>query len=327
MADLMQDKVAKYFKHILEDYVFIEFTPDYISKAVHGGKDSIAFMTGVPIPVRKETVEIFARDEGLKFDDIAESMTYVMGADMNFKHRDKYIQYMRLYNPKILNYIIREGLDYAEKEELEKAALHLRAALVIDPDSLDAIYNYGRACRHLYAKSEDPEFIKDFKAEATLILEMTTEKHPKFAQAYYFLGYQYINAGLYIKAQLTWDKFLARSRHRQDKAEIRQRLKQIERPILFERGYTAIERGKWQEGISILEPLRDVDPAWWNLFFFLGVGYRRTGRIEEAIELFKRVLAIKPSQQQTMIELTGCYEALGDKVNAEKYRKKAELVK
>jgi tetratricopeptide (TPR) repeat protein len=209
---------------------------------------------------------------------------------------------------------------------LETAALHLRAAMVIEPDWLDAVYNYGRACRHLYAKSEDPEFIKDFKAEATWALEYTTEKHPNFAQAYYFLGYQYINAGLYIKAQLIWERFLKLSKHRKDKGEIKLRLKQIQRPVQFEKGYSAIERGKWKEGIGLLEPMLKVDPEWWNLFFFLGVGYSRTGRTPEAIDLFKRVLQIKPSQELAMRELADCYETVGDTSNAEKYRNKADLV-
>ena len=317
----MQDKVAKYFKHFLDDFVFVEFTENYIKKS---GK--IDFMKGIPVPVRKEAVEAFLRDEGLKFDNIAEGMIHVIGADMNFKYREKYIEFMTAFNFKILKSIIKQGLDLAEEEELEKAAIHLRAALVIDPDNLDAIYNYARACRHLYSKSDDPEFVKDFKAEATWAFEATTEKHPGFAQAYYFLGFQYANANLYIKAQLAWREFLRISKHFKDKSEIRAKLKQIERPVRFEQGYTAIERGKWNEGIGILEGLLGIDPDWWNLYFFLGVGYSRTERIPEAIDMFKKVLAVKPSQQQTMLELAHCYELVGDKENANKFKNKAELV-
>jgi len=317
----MQDKVGKYFKHVLDEFIFIEFNEGYIKKS---GK--IDFMRGVPVPVRKEAAEAFIRAEGLKFDNVAEGMVFVIGADINFKYREKYIEFMKVFNFKILKSVIKQGLDFAEQEQLEKAAIHLRAALVIEEDNLDAIYNYGRVCRHMYAKSEDPEYVMDFKAEATWALEMTVEKHPSFAQAYYFLGYQYINAGLYIKAQIVWNQFLRYSKHFKDKSEIRQRLKRIEKPVLFEKGYTAIERGRWTEGIAILESLLGTDPDWWNLYFFLGVGYSRTNRMPEAIEMFKKVLAVKPSQHQTMLELANCYEQVGDKVNAKKYKDKAELV-
>jgi len=317
----MQDKIGKYFKHYLDDFVFIEFTENYITKS---GK--IDFMKGVPVPVGKEAVEAFVHDEGLKFDNIAGGMIYVIGVDMNFKYRDKYIEFMKVFNFKILKSIIKQGLDLAEEEKLEEAAIHLRAALVIEPDNLDAIYNYGRVCRHLYAKSEDAEFIMDFKAEATWALEMTVEKHPNFAQAYYFLGFQYANANLYIKAQLVWQQFLRYSKHFGDKKEIRAKLKYIEKFVRFEQGYTAIERGHWQEGIALLEPIQNEVPDWWNLYFFLGVGYSRMNRTPEAIEMFKKVLAVKPSQHQTMLELAFCYEQVGDKQNADKYRKKAELV-
>ncbi|MEI8216621.1 MAG: tetratricopeptide repeat protein [Eubacteriales bacterium] len=317
----MQDKVFKYFKQVLEDYAFIEFTSEYIKKS---GK--INFMQGIPVPVKKEDLAKFADEGEFKFDVFAEAMVHIMGSDINFKYNDKYIQYMKVFNPKILNFIIKEGLDSAEEDLIMRAAIHLRAALVMDPDSLDAVYNYARACRHLYEKSEDPEYVADFKAEATLYFEYTVERHPGFAQAYYFLGYAYINANLYVKAQMTWDKFMRLSRNRKDKAEIKQRLLQIKRLVNFERGYTAVLAGKWKDGLFYLEPLADYDPNWWNLFFFLGVAYSRTGNTREALELFKRVIEIKPSQAQAMAEMAVCYEDLGEKEMALKYRKKAELV-
>ena len=317
----MQDKVSKYFKPILEDYVFIEFSSEYIQKA-----GRIPFMQGVPVPVKKENIEKFSDESGFKFEAFAEAMVYIMGSDLFFKHNDNYIKYMTEYNPKIRSYVIKEGLDSAEREELMRAAIHLRAALLIDPKSLDANYNYARACRHLYEKSEDPDFIKDFKAEATLYFEHTVEKHPEFAQAYYFLGFQYANAALYIKAQITWEKFLRKSKIRKDKAEVKQKLIQIQRLVEFEKGYTAILAGKWKEGIGYLEPLVGSDPNWWNLFFFLGVGYSRVGKYNEALGLFKRVLEIKPSQVQNLAELALCYEKLGNKELAAKYKNKAELV-
>lgn len=317
----MQDKVFKYFKPILEEYAFIEFTSEYIKKS---GK--INFMQGIPIPVKKIDLEKFSDEGEFKFETFAEAMVYVIGCDINFKYNDKYIEYMKVFNPKILNFVIKEGLDSAEEEKIMRAAIHLRAALVIDQDSLDAVYNYARACRHLYEKSEDPEYITDFKAEATLFFEYTVERHPGFAQAYYFLGYAYINAKLYIKAQMTWDIFIRLSKNGKDKKEIKQRLVQIKRLVHFERGYTAVLAGNWKDGIYYLEPLSGFDQNWWNLFFFLGVAYSRTGKTKEALNLFKRVIEIKPSQAQATAEMAICYEELGDKELALKYKKKAELL-
>jgi len=317
----MQDKVEKYFKHFLDRYVFIELSPDYISRA-----GNINFLTGVKLPIKKEDEEAFGKEVLYKFNNFAEAMVFVLGADMHGRYGDKYIQFMTLHNPKIRNFVVREGLDYAEKDELDIAAIHLRAALVIDPEWLDANYNYARVCMHLYQKSEDPVFITDFKAESTKYFEITAEKHPKFAQSFYFLGFQYFNANLYIKAKITWEKFLKISKNGKDKKEIRTRLSQLEKWVSFEQGYTAIDRGKFKEGISILEALYAKYPDMANLYFFLGKGYKETGRLPEAIIMFKKVLEVIPSQVLSMALLADCYDALGDKQNSEKYRNKAALI-
>ena len=47
-----------------------------------------------------------------------------------------------------------------------------------------------------------------FKAESLEAFEIATIKNPQLAEAFYFLGYSYVNLGLYIKAKLTWDEFM-----------------------------------------------------------------------------------------------------------------------
>ena len=51
-------------------------------------------------------------------------------------------------------------------------------------------------------------YIGNFKAESMDTFEVLTMMHPDFAMGYYFLGYAYLNMGLYLKAKLTWDEFI-----------------------------------------------------------------------------------------------------------------------
>ena len=77
-------------------------------------------------------------------------------------------------------------------------------ALFVDPDSADALYCYGRACRDAYEKGEGEEYVGRFKAESLEAFEKLTLKKPDFDMGFYFLGYGYLNLGLYVKAKLTW---------------------------------------------------------------------------------------------------------------------------
>ena len=79
----------------------------------------------------------------------------------------------------------------------------------------------------MYLNSRNEEYVGRFKAEALDYFELTTETHPRFAQGYYYLGYAYLNMGLYVKADLTWSEFLRFSRNGKDKKEIRTRRKPV----------------------------------------------------------------------------------------------------
>ncbi len=96
----------------------------------------------------------------------------------------------------------------------------------------------------------------------------------------------------------------------------------------IEEGYKDIINGRWEEGLSILEDYRATDNMeWWPLPYYLGVGYNRTGRHREALTMLKKALEGNPSGAEIMAELIIANNALGDEVNAEKYRRKLELLK
>ncbi|HZK01434.1 MAG TPA: tetratricopeptide repeat protein, partial [Anaerovoracaceae bacterium] len=217
--------------------------------------------------------------------------------------------------------------DFAEKGDFDTAIIYFRAALVLKSDYLHAMYSYARVCREFYLKGDNDDFIGRFKRESMEYFELLTEVHPRFAQAYYYLGYDYLNLGLYQKASLVWQEYLRRSNNFKDKKEIRQRLEQLEHPLTIERGYNAVLAGRWDEGLDILEPFVDTSfKSWWPLHYYLGVAYARMGRNGKAMASFKRVLGANGSHVESMLELADLYALSKDRKNERKYREKAELI-
>jgi len=317
-----EDRIKKYLKKYLNLFVFDELTPEYIKRA------GVDYMKSAPIPLRKEDLEAFKSGEGLKANKIAENLVWIIGIDPEFKYVPQYVEYMNNnFNARILEGILKKGRDLAEKEEYDHAAIHFRAILVLKPDYLHAMYSYARVCREKYLESDDAELIGRYKAESIEYFELLTEVHPKFAQSYYYLGYAYLNMGLYQKACFVWEEFLKRSMNRQDKKEIRNRIEQIQEPIQIEKGYTAVLAGRWYEGIEILEPfINSRFNDWWPLSYYLGVAYTRTQNNSKAIACFKNALRLNPSHVESMLELADIYKESKDKENETKYRKKAELI-
>lgn len=321
---LREDRIGRYFRKYLNKFVFDEFSPEFMEKSKAGD-----LMKGVPIPLRKKDLKAFAGGEGLPMLVIAENMAWVMGCDPHFKHTKDYVAILsKLYNYKLYEGMLKEGRDAAERGAMDDACIHFRAALCMKPDYLHAMYSYARACRAMYLDSGNEEYVGRFKAEALDYFELTTETHPRFAQAYYYLGYAYLNMGLYIKADLTWKEFLRFSRNGKDKKEIRKRLEQLAEPVQIEQGYNDVMSGRYEEGLARLEPfLKSRFESWWPLHYYLGVAYEMTGRRGQAAASFKRVLTMNASHIETMEELAAIYRQEGDRENRRKYEQKIELIR
>lgn len=320
---LRPDRVGKYFKKYAKNFVFDEFSDAFIKRT---GFD---FMKGVPIPLRKRDLELFKGGDGLKMNHIAENIAWIMGIDPKFQYMENYLEFMKRFSGnRIINGLVKKGRDFAEEKDFDNAAIHFRAALCISPVNIHAMYSYARACRELYLAGNNAEYIGRFKAESIEFFELLTVFHPGYALAHYYLGYCYLNMGLYIKAKLAWEQFLKLSRNPKDSREIRSRLQQIEQPVRIEEGCNAVLSGRYEPGIDILEPfLTTKFRDWWPMSYYLGVAYERTGSRKDAVASFKRVLGINPSHAETMEELAAIYGDSKDKENEMKYRKKAELIR
>ena len=313
-----KDKIKEYLVPRLTEYIFDELSYDYLKKA-----NVEDLLKDVPVPINKKELQ------NISTLNIAQWMAFVIGCDPSFTHRKAYIDYiLRTFTEKFALGLINLGVDYAAKEEFEHAAILFRAALLIDENSVDALYCYGRACKDAYENGETEDYVARFKAESMEAFEELTLKKEDFDMGYYFLGYAYLNLGLYIKAKLTFDSFMKLSDDTELRKEIRQRVELLEDPVKIEEGYNLILSQKYYEGIEILSKYKEgAFQNWWPLWYYLGVAYRGIGEIEEAIEYLKKVLLYSPSNIETIEMLVELYEIEEDEVKTNKYKSKLKLIK
>lgn len=320
---LREDRIGRYFRKYLNKFVFVEFSEEFIAQSKAGD-----LLKGVPVPLRKKEVKDFAGGKGINFLVLAENMAWVMGCDPHFKHTKDYCAILhRLYNKKLTEGMLKEGRDAAEQGEMDNACIHFRAALCMQFDYMHAMYSYARACRVMYENSRNEEYVGRFKAEALEWFELLTETHPRFAMGYYYLGYSYLNMGLYGKAQLAWQSFLKFTKNNKDRKEINKRLQQIADPVAIEDACLKIGSGRYEEGIRVLEHYDKTQfNDWWPLHYYLGRGYVQAGRIADAVSEYKKVLMTNGSHLETMKELLLIYEEEGDKANIKKYSEKIRMI-
>lgn len=312
-----KDRISQYLTPHLSEMIFDELSDGYLERA--GIKD---IMTGVPVPIRKTELE------SISTLSIARNMAFVIGCDPTFQYKENYIAYiLRAFDKRFAEGLISDGVEGAARNDFEYACIQFRAAMQIDPDNANAYYCYGRACKDAYEAGEEEELVGRFKAESLEAFEIATLKNPQLAEAFYFLGYGYVNLGLYIKAKLTWEDFMKLSADEELKKEIAQRLEQLEQPVEIEKGYNMVLAGKYEEGIEALSVYTEGQYAdWWPLWYYLGAAYAALERDDEAVASFLQVLRFSPSNAEAMEELVKLYEKLGDEEKAAKYRTKLEIV-
>jgi tetratricopeptide (TPR) repeat protein len=317
------DRVGRYLREYAASFAFDAFSDAFLDRG------DLPFLRGVPIPLRAEDFAAFRSREGLPMARVAGNMARVVGASPSFPHAGAYIEFLRRFmGGQAASVLADEAKDAAARGSRDEACILFRAALSVEPRDLDAMYGYASVCRAMYMAGGDGAYIGRFKAEALEYFELTTEAHPGFPEAYYYLGYAYLNMGLYQKARLAWRSYLERSSSPEERREIKGRLRQLEDPVKIERGCNAVSAGRFEEGRAVLEPyLKGGYGGWWPLYYYLGVAYAGSGRRDEAEGMFKRGLELNPSHVGSMDELADIYGSRGERDLSEKYRKKAELLR
>lgn len=320
----LQDRIGEFLFPHTKDYIFDELSENYLKK-----NNFFDILSNVPVPIRKDDLT------NLTNVKIAHNMAVIIGCDINFKFRDSYVEYIRRsFGTDFAKPLINEGIEAASKNDFDYACILFRAALLIDPKSSDALYCYARACKDSYEIGEGEDYVGRYKAEALESFERLTMDKPDFDMGFYFLGYAYLNMGLYIKAQLTWKDFLAliegdeSEEKKAMREEIEERLADLEEPVLIETGYNCILSNRFADGINILSSYEESErfKNWWPLWYYLGIAYKNIDDVEKAKESFLKVLKLSPSNIEAMTELVEIYKITGEKELEEKYANKIKLV-
>ena len=333
-----KDRIASYLTPLNRDMLFGELSDDFLR--MMGGQ---GILSGIPVPVSE------GENGQIAVKSIVLDMARVIGGDPDFIYADKYLAYIKAAaGDQAEPMLVSEAAKLADEGRFEESCMLLRTALAIEPKSRAALYLYGRACKACYetaSESEDAEkgeaYIAAFKAESMDIFEVLTMMHPDFAMGYYFLGYAYLNLGLYLKTKLTWDDFIKYSSSADEnesglddnqledlRQEIQGMLLDLEDPVEIERGCNQIMQGDFAGGRDTLSGFREGRyENWWPLWYYLGVAESALGNPDEAIADLKRVLVLSPSNTDVMEELAQLYDAVGDKASAAKYLNKIEIVR
>ncbi|MBN1524807.1 MAG: tetratricopeptide repeat protein [Spirochaetales bacterium] len=124
----------------------------------------------------------------------------------------------------------------------------------------------------------------------------------------------YLNFGYFLLEQQNYEKgiellniFVSMSSDEEKKAKVQEHLDSLSSYIamdtLFKEAYDNISMGKEAEGIEKIEKVLEKNRDFWNGWFLLGWGFRRTGKYREAKEAFLKAASLQDPLPDLLNEL------------------------
>lgn len=319
---MLDQSIESLFKTKADEVVFIELKE---------GKDIVfngaALTAGLPVPIMFKYVVDKVQgiaDTDIHLKSIMEAMTFILGIDSVFPHKETYMTFMKAVDPNLAASIFALATNAMEDERYLEAAIFFKAAYEFEKDQEEILFNYARCCELAAEKTRDnAKTTKLLEDEAYDVFLHLVEKYPDMALAYYHIGFHLVNRKSFKAAQGAWEKAVALGIHDDAKEDILKNLTHLWSRIQYEEGYTFILEGFADEGLVKLLPLEEDNPDWWNLMFFIGLAYRQKEDYENAIYYYKKTLNLNTGHVDTFNEIGLCYMGLNQLQEAQSYFEEA----
>lgn len=294
----------KYFNEKVKNISFVQ-----LREGADVELNGLIIDSSLPLPVitdnlLSELTSIESKNE-ITIERIIEGILYLLGADIEFLHSERYIKILEAYNKDIDKVIFTRAIKEFENNHLDKSGLYFRAYNSLF-GSVEGLFYYAMVLEALSKEEFNKEKIdkgNQFLEESTKILEEILNTDPKFYPSYYKLGFHYKFYEQYLKAKLTWEKALLLDPDLTRKDEIRIELENIEYESGMEITENYLSNLNYSKAIETLSNMIPKFKADWKIYYLLGMSYRGFGDNEAAIEYFKSSLEFNPENADIYNEL------------------------
>lgn len=298
------DIVNKYFKENHKNITFLELKDSALVKI-----KNFTINKDLPLPIITDNLieEIYQGnlENEINLSQIIDGIIYLLGVDSDFPNLDRYVEILNSYNPNINAYIYDVAIKKISEGDIEFGGIFLRALIYLDSKNLNVRFNYALVLEEMgrkYIESND-EKGEEFLTASTNELESIVEMDEKYSLAYYKLGFHHKYFEQYIKAKLTWNKFLTVDKDENRLQEIREEIDLIDDNVKFETGLTYLTYNEFGKALDSLLKLLPRYGDEWNVLYLLAMCYKGLSESDKAIEYLHKAIEINDEEPDLYNEL------------------------
>lgn len=265
---------------------------------------------GLPLPVITDNLlkdlNYGVLNEEVDIKQVIDGIIFLVGADSEFPHIEKYIDILISYDPNIEEYIFYRGMQSLENDELLNAGIYFRANLYLNKENIRARLNYGLILESMGKKlieTDKPEEGEEYLIKSTNEIESILDVDDTYPLAYYKLGYHYKYYGQYLKAKITWNKLLIYDNDENRKQEIREQIDIIDADATIESGMSYLTYNEFGKALDMFFKLFPKHENNWNVNYLIGLCYKGMENYEAAIEYLSYAMELNEKESDIYNEL------------------------
>ncbi len=312
------NNIDKLFKSKTKEVTFLELKNQAVVD-INGYK----LKGGLPLPVITDNlikdIQYSDLSEEIKLGQIIEGIIFLLGVDPEFPHMDQYKEILFKYDSKILDFIFYRGMKALEAGEYENSGVFFRAVIELDPNNLNARLNYALVLESIgknLIESEKFDEGKEFLIGSTNEMEDIINIDDSYSLAYYKLGYHYKYFDQYLKAKITWNKFLILDKDENRLQEIREQIDLIEDDVKMEVGLSYLDYNYFDKALDSFLKLMPKYKDNWNINYLIGLCFKGMKDYELAIDYFNNAIELNDEEADIYNELGIIYFVQGNILDA-----------
>ncbi len=275
----------------------------------------------IPLPLVVEAVKdkIYDSDPSFSQTELIDGIIFLLGLDSKFKHKDYYTELLLKIDDNILGISADNILKNITPVNQIDSLIKIVGLFNLGFESEELLVNIGRLSLDIYRENS----IEDFNDLGRRIFEHLLKKESTSPLPEYYLGYYYYNKGIYSKAKYLWEISIDKELDEQLRIELAEIFPKLQSRMIYEDGYELILKGRYDEGLEKLLFIKDEFSEWWNVFFFIGLGYRFKEEYQSAIHYLNRALELSEENVDIMNELGICFTMTSEYEKASEIYRKA----
>jgi tetratricopeptide (TPR) repeat protein len=206
-----------------------------------------------------------------------------------------------------------------EAGEYENSGVFFRAVIELDPNNLNARLNYALVLESIgknLIESEKFDEGKEFLIGSTNEMEDIINIDDSYSLAYYKLGYHYKYFDQYLKAKITWNKFLILDKDENRLQEIREQIDLIEDDVKMEVGLSYLDYNYFDKALDSFLKLMPKYKDNWNINYLIGLCFKGMKDYELAIDYFNNAIELNDEEADIYNELGIIYFVQGNILDA-----------